>query len=181
MFGSTGARRRARVSASLCLALAAVACATQPADRAALERAADREAIEATLQRYMTGIDTMDEALYASPFTEDATFELNGQVYEGREAIGGIIRGVRENRETRVAEAEAAGTAPPPLLFHVMNNSRIRFGDDGTAHHSAYYMTITRSEDGVRIGAIGRYEDDLVKQDGEWLIVRRQLIPDSPG
>jgi hypothetical protein len=158
------------------------ACATMSnADRADLTRYRDREAIEATLERYMVGIDSMDEAIYKSAFAEDATFELNGQVYEGRDAIGRIIVGVRENYDARTAQAAADGTPPPNTLFHIRMNPRIGFVDETTAVHRSYYETISESLDGeVRIGAIGRYEDVLEKRDGEWLIVKRLLVPNTP-
>jgi hypothetical protein len=163
-------------------ALLQTACATAPgADRAAPERYADRLAIAETLQRYMVGIDSMDEALYESAFAEDATFELNGQLYEGREAIGEIIVGVRNNREARLAASAADGSPPPNTLFHVMMNSRIGFLDEDTAIHRSYYETVSQAPDGsVRIGAIGRYEDELRRIGGEWLIVKRLLVPNSP-
>lgn len=173
---------RFRTSASLGLALVLAACATAPRDDlAAPARYSDRLAIEETLQRYMIGIDAMDEALYESAFAEHATFELNGQVYEGREAIGEIIVGVRTNREARLAASAADGSPPPSTLFHIMMNSRIAFVDEDTAIHRSYYETISQNPEGeVRIGAIGRYEDELEKIDGAWLIVRRKLIPNTP-
>jgi len=163
-------------------ALLAAACATlSDADRADLARYRDREAIEATLERYMVGIDSMDEAIYKSAFAEDATFELNGQVYQGRDAIGGIIAGVRESYDARTAQAAADGSPPPNTLFHIRMNARIGFVDATTAIHRSYYETISETPDGqVRIGAIGRYDDVLEKRDGAWLIVSRKLIPNTP-
>jgi hypothetical protein len=177
-----GDERTVRAVVALALAAAATACASLPAgEAAAAQRYADREAIAATLQRYMVGIDSMDEALYENAFAEDATFELNGQVYEGREAIGDIIVGVRNNREARLAQAAADGSPPPNTLFHIMMNSRIGFLDADTAIHRSYYETISQAPDGtVRIGAIGRYEDVLEKRDGEWLIAKRLLVPNAP-
>lgn len=168
---------------ALALTLAAAACAATPAPDPGgpPERYADRLAIAETLQRYMVGIDSMDEALYESAFAENATFELNGQIYEGRETIGDIIVGVRTNREARLAASAADGSPPPNTLFHIMMNSRIAFVDEDTAIHRSYYETISQSPEGeVRIGAIGRYEDELQKIDGAWLIVKRKLIPNSP-
>lgn len=174
--------RRLACACALGTLLLAAACATTPsADVAAMARYADREAIAETLQRYMIGIDSMDEALYESAFAEDATFELNGQIYEGREAIGEIIVGVRNNREARLAASAADGSPPPNTLFHIMMNSRIGFVDEDTAIHRSYYETISQNPEGeVRIGAVGRYEDELQKIDGEWLIVKRKLIPNTP-
>jgi hypothetical protein len=167
-------------SAAIAAAFAVSACATAPGP-VAPERTADRLAIAETLQRYMVGIDSMDEALYESAFAEHATFELNGQIYDGREAIGEIIVGVKSNREARLAAAAADGSPPPSTLFHIMMNSRIAFVDEDTAIHRSYYETISQNPQGeVRIGAIGRYEDELQKIDGEWLIVARKLIPNSP-
>jgi hypothetical protein len=172
---------RTRVALAAGGLLAAACAATPDAGLGAPERYADRLAIAETLQRYMIGIDSMDETLYESAFAEDATFELNGQVYEGREAIGEIIVGVRNNRETRLAASAADGSPPPNTLFHIMMNSRIGFVDEDTAIHRSYYETISQAPDGtVRIGAIGRYEDVLEKRDGAWLIVKRLLVPNAP-
>ena len=166
-----------RAFALLATLSALAACATSPE----LQRYRDREAIEATLERYMVGIDSMDETIYKSAFAEDATFELNGQVYEGRDAIGGIIAGVRANYDARVAQAAAEGAPPPNTLFHIRMNARIGFVDETTAIHRSYYETISQNPEGeVRVGAIGRYEDVLEKRDGEWLIVKRLLVPNAP-
>ena len=42
-----------------------------------------------------------------------------------------------------------------------------------TARHSSTWMVVMKTNVDIHISAIGRYEDELVKRDGEWLILRR--------
>ena len=46
-----------------------------------------REAITDALYRGVLGLDTNDKALFDSAFTQDASFDLNGSVMSGLEAI----------------------------------------------------------------------------------------------
>ncbi|KUI55847.1 hypothetical protein VP1G_03183 [Cytospora mali] len=47
----------------------------------------DREAINDAIYRAVVGLDTNDVNLFDSAFTEEGSFDLNGKVMEGREAI----------------------------------------------------------------------------------------------
>jgi len=84
----------------------------------------DRQAIETTLVRYSTGLDTFDPDVYASAFTEDAEFTMEDKVYRGREEIAGIIKGMKTSRAERLADKDPAND-PPPIMHHVMSNAVI--------------------------------------------------------
>jgi uncharacterized protein (TIGR02246 family) len=147
---------------------------TTAAGNDALQRLLDKAAIEDVLVQYTRALDTLDADKYASVFTDDAVFELGGgEVRTGRAEIRSIITGLQESR----AEREAAGTATPALMHHVMTNATLEVVSDREAHHYAYWMTIIGDADNsYRVAAMGHYEDVIVKRDGEWLIQSRKLL-----
>lgn len=162
----------------LALTLALCGCAPE-ADKTAvaLQNYVDRQAIETTLVRYSTGLDTLDPDVYASAFTEDAEFSMEGKVYKGREEIRGIITGMKTSRAERAADADPNNN-PPPIMHHVMSNAVIDIVAGDKAIHRCYWMTVNGGPEmyNFRIAAEGRYEDELVKRNGEWLIHRRKII-----
>ena len=67
------------------VALVVLATGSGPAPQAqapGFQNYVDRQAIEATLVRYSTGLDTVDADVYASAFTEDAVIELTEAEHE---------------------------------------------------------------------------------------------------
>jgi len=137
----------------------------------------DRQAIETTLVRYSTGLDTFDADIYASAFTEDAEFTMEGKVFRGRAEIGKIITDMKASRAARAADADPAND-PPPSMHHVMTNAVIDIVAADRAYHHCYWMTVSGGPQmySFRIAAQGRYEDELVKRNGAWLIHRRKIV-----
>jgi uncharacterized protein (TIGR02246 family) len=139
----------------------------------AVQRLLDKDAIEAVLVRYTHALDALDADKYASVFAEDAVFDMGREQRVGRDQIRDIIVGLKNSR----AEREAAGTATPTLMHHVMTNATLEIVSDDEAHHYAYWMTILGgADDKYTVASMGHYEDVLVKRDGEWLIQSRKLL-----
>ena len=158
--------------------LLAVGCGSAPTPQAAaFQNYVDRQAIETTLVRYSTGLDTFDPDIYASVFTEDAEFTMEGKVFHGREEIRGIVAGMKADREARKADKDPAND-PPPIMHHVMTNAVIDITGADTARHHCYWMTVSGGPGlySFRVAAEGRYEDELVKRDGKWLIRSRKIV-----
>jgi len=147
------------------------------APEATVQNYLDRQAIETTLVRYSTGLDTFDADVYASAFTEDAEFQLEGKVHHGRDEIRKIITDMKASRAERAADADPSND-PPPSMHHVMTNAVIDIVSADTARHHCYWMTVSGGPEmyNFRIAAQGAYEDELVKRDGQWLIKRRKII-----
>lgn len=170
-----GLRVRAGVIA---LALLASGCARNSGDQmATVQNYLDRQAIETTLVRYSTGLDTLDPDVYVSAFTEDAEFALEGKVFRGRDEIRTIITDMKASRAARAADADPAND-PPPIMHHVMSNAVIDIVSADSARHHCYWMTVNGGPAmySFRIAAQGRYEDELVKRNGQWLIHRRKIV-----
>lgn len=137
-----------------------------------LQEMLDRAEIQELVTRYVIALDTRDADSYASVFTEDAVYEVPGNVYRGREAIRKIVTDLQASRERSLA----AGTEPVDL-YHVMSNSSIEIVDADEARHTSYAQTVRAADNGQFIvGFMGRYEDVIVKREGRWQILSRKLV-----
>jgi uncharacterized protein (TIGR02246 family) len=142
-------------------------------DAAVLQELRDRAEIEALVARYVTALDTLDADGYAGVFAEDADFDVAGTKYHGRGEIVKVVTGLKESR----AAAEAEGRTQASL-YHTMSNTAIEIVDADQARHASYWQTVRVGPDNViTVGAMGRYEDVLVKRDGQWLIRSRKVVP----
>ena len=95
------------VSAGFALFIAALfsSVSLSAAEDARLYReAADRAAIEQLAYRYIHALDTRDADLYVSVFTEDAVYDIEGQIVEGHDALRDIITGLQASRDRAIAE-----------------------------------------------------------------------------
>ena len=165
-------------AATMAISLLVAACGAAPdGQEASLQNYLDRQAIETTLVRYSTGLDTFDPDVYASAFTEDAEFIMEGKVFRGREEIGKIISDMKAGREARAADTDPAND-PPPSMHHVMSNAVIDIVSADKALHHCYWMTVSGGPElnSFKVAAQGRYEDELVKRQGKWLIHRRKIV-----
>jgi 3-phenylpropionate/cinnamic acid dioxygenase small subunit len=153
---------------------AGTASAATPYGQDALAQWKDRQAIEVLLVQYSTGLDTLQPDLYASCFTDDAEFGPDGQARKGRAKIREVITDLIASRDKRAKE----GTNKPPLaMHHVITNGVIELVDAGHARHHSYWMTvITGADNKITIAAQGRYEDQMVKQNGKWLFSSRKIL-----
>jgi hypothetical protein len=156
------------------LALAVPACTPgSDAGGTARDRIADREAIEATLQRYTRGLDRLDPVLYVSSFTADGVLMIDAKKYQGHDALRTIIA-----QETRLRQSQQDGGQPPRTLFHLEGNSTIEFTSPVRALHQAYWLTASRAgerPEGLSMLGVGSSIDELQKIDGKWLITRREI------
>lgn len=151
-------------------------------DSESLQRLLDRESIEQTLSRANLGFELSDPELFASAFAEDAVYELDADelpaygysrlVYNGRSEIRLII----DDRLEQQANADPATLSYDPASLRRYNrnsNSYITILDESRARHISNWMVTMKTNVDIHISAIGRYEDELVKRNGEWLILKR--------
>lgn len=129
----------------------------------------DRAAIQNLVVKYTIALDTLDADMYASVFAEDAEFTFGGNTYKGRAEIRKIVTGLQERNAKQPADA--------PKSYHVLSNTYVEILSDHEARHRSYWQTIRGPSSGpFTVGGMGRYEDTLVKRDGEWLILKRRII-----
>lgn len=165
--------RAFRILAGLCLGAWLLGTTAQAADSDLLQKLEDRAEIEALVARYVTALDTLDAEMYAGVFAEDADFDVAGTKYHGRPEIATIVTSLKESR----AAAETEGRAQPHL-YHVMSNTQIELLGAESARHRSYWQTVrVGADNAVTVGAMGRYEDTLVKRGDRWLIRSRKIVP----
>lgn len=159
------------VSRGLCLVLMAVVMPGHAAESETVQMLADRAAIYEVGMRYIEALDTRDADLYVSVFTDDAVYDIEGDIVRGHDALRAIITGLQASRDRAIAEGR-----PVVDLYHTNVNPSIDILSPTTARYKAYWQTLRKTEDNVmRIGGMGRIEDDLVKENGQWRIRKRVL------
>lgn len=174
--------RRLALGALLAFVGIAAGCATpSAADVAAARRFADREAIEAVLGRANRGFELSDPDLFANAFAEDAVYELPGTEpvfgydkmrYQGRAEIRTIMTSRLE--KSRKTDPKTLTYDPATLRrFNRNTDDNIEIIDGTHARHTSTWMVVMHTNQNIHISAVGRYEDDLVKRDGQWLIAKR--------
>lgn len=143
-------------------------------------RLTDRQALEDVLKRANVGFELSDPELFAR-FAEDAVYELTGEGpvfgyqkmrYLGRDDIRTIIT----DRLERSRNTDPATLSYDPASLRRYNrntDSFIEIIDDDSARHVSTWMVVMKTNVDIHISAIGRYEDELVKRNGQWLIVKR--------
>lgn len=146
----------------------------------------DREQIQDLMARYALALDTFDAEGYGAVFTEDAMLDIAGKPYQGRAEIAGFVDELKTALMPYVKQVDQKGRHFAPVR-HIISNFVIDIqGDSATA--DSYFSEILsegRSADGrglpQSILNVGRYQDDLVKRDGRWLIARRLIVSDMYG
>jgi uncharacterized protein (TIGR02246 family) len=150
---------------------------TGAAQNRAQESLQDKLEIQALVVRYGTALDTLDPDAYAGVFTTDAELDVAGNVRKGRQQIREIVTGLQRTRD----ENKANGTLSP-ALYHVISNTAIEILGNEEARHRSYWQTVRVGPNNqVTVGAIGQYEDVMVKRAGQWLIRSRKITPFTDG
>lgn len=136
----------------------------------------DRVQIERLMWHYIRALDTGNGDAYAATFTSDGQFGTGAKAVKGHEALKKMIDDYRQ----RVADAEAKSGQKRPPMYHVIANSDLEFVDKDHAHLEAYWMTVVAQGGPTvpsRIAGAGREVDELVRQNGQWLIKTRDVAP----
>jgi ketosteroid isomerase-like protein len=161
--------------------------AAEPADTEARLRALeDHVAIEQLLMRYAAALNTKDADTYVALFTSDAQFELRRAIDEP--PFLGPFKGRDALRKQWFPEGggpvDASGRRAFGPMRHVTTNYEIDVRGD-TATVRAFFIEVVSNGPNIPPGskpptihAMGRYEDELVKQGGQWLFSKRVVVTD---
>lgn len=135
----------------------------------------DRAKIEDLQARYMFAMDFKDADTYASCFTQDGVLDYAGGVETGRDAIRAFINRTKAAEAAQLAK-DKSGLRPARARHSITNIVLKIAGDKATGR--AYWSSLSNDND-KRTGFIsgyGHYEDELVKQNGQWLFTRRKIF-----
>jgi uncharacterized protein (TIGR02246 family) len=161
--------------------LALVLCAAAPAFAAEaqraltteqrLQRVEDQLAIQRILVDYSATQDARDYAGYAALFASNGEWVNGRNVYKGREAIHKML-------------VDLYGAPPPGYVnaesYHITSNAQVDVdGDRATAR--SRHLLVMRGPNGEPTPMLaGRYEDQFIRENGQWKILRRVDTPVMP-
>ncbi len=136
-----------------------------------LQRVEDELAIQRVLVDYATTQDARDYEGYAALFAREGEWVNGDNVYRGRDAIYRML-------------IDLYGETPEDFVnndsYHISTNFEIDLdGDRATAR--SRHLLIMRGPNGEPTPMLGgRYEDDFIREDGQWKILRRVDYPVMP-
>jgi len=147
---------------------------TQPvsAQQVTMATLLDHVQIEDLLTRYYYDLSRSKAHELSEYFTEDALLDVDGTVAKGRAEIAQLY--------SPAPNPKQPAPAPNRRMHMLLNNLIITIkGDTATAH----LIWTGVVDEGIgklpQIAEQGREDDELVKQNGKWLIKRRYVTADG--
>jgi hypothetical protein len=134
-------------------------------------------------------LDGRDWKAYAATFAKEGVLVQGTQETKGPAAIEEQFSRPRTPRTPPAgAAAPSAGAAPaapssgPPIASkHVISNFKIISLTADRAETSAYWETVSTRSTGTVVAGAGHYNDTLIKEDGKWKFLRREIVNPSRG
>jgi len=169
----TGRSNLAEILALLLFALPMVAIA-QTQDQTLeqrLQRVEDELAIRRVLVDYAATQDARDYAAYAALFAKEGEWVNGRTVHKGREAIFKML-------------VDLYGVPPPGFQnndsYHLTSNPEINLNGDRATARSRHLLVLRGPRGEPTPALAGRYEDEFIREDGKWKILRRVDFPVMP-
>jgi uncharacterized protein (TIGR02246 family) len=128
-----------------------------------------REAIRDLVARYNANGDTGRFEQVLALFASDAVMELDGETLRGRDAIGALFE------RTRALVKASATAAERTHLRHFTATHQIDMVDSDHATGRCYFQVLMAHG----LDHWGRYVDEYVRSDGQWLFASRRVTVDG--
>lgn len=131
----------------------------------------DELAIRKIITAYSNTQDAHDYDGYVALFAKDGAWVSGSNVFKGREAIKNMLVGLY-------------GAPPPGYVngesFHISFNADVSVSGDKAIAVSRHVLFM-RGPKGEPVPMLsGRYDDEFVREDGQWKILRRLDTPVMP-
>jgi uncharacterized protein (TIGR02246 family) len=123
----------------------------------------DKDAIRELMAEYCYRLDDGRYDDIAALFTEDGTWDTAFGKATGRAAIAELARSLR-----------ARAGSERPRAVHLVTNIVIAL-DGARAQVRSNWMVMQNSPQGPKIGSGGAYTDEIVEQNGRWLLRYRKI------
>jgi uncharacterized protein (TIGR02246 family) len=145
---------------------------TAPSLEARLAKAEATLAIQRVITDYAARLDAEDFDGYAALFAKDGTWQTGQTVRHGPAEIKAMLAGLY-------------GTPPAGFVntdsYHLVSNIEVDVLDADHAKARSRHLLIMRDANGdPRPALAGRYEDEFVREDGQWKILHRTDFPVMP-
>jgi len=153
-------------------ALSSPVYAAESSVQSRLQRLEDTEAIRVLLDRYVDANEARDYVAYSRLFAREGELVLRNTRLKGPAAI-------RDYLEKNFGGPANASKGPQKGSSHVLTNFRIDVTGDSATSICRWMLVVPGTEGGKpQIGSKGRYEDKLVREDGQWKFRERAIISD---
>jgi uncharacterized protein (TIGR02246 family) len=142
-----------------------------PTIEARLRKAEDILAIQRVITDYSAMIDAQDFDGYVALFAKDGVWQNGNTIRRGPEEIKAMLVGL-------------FGTPPEGFVnresYHLVSNLEVNVdGDRATA--KSRHLLVMRGADGSPTPELaGQYEDEFIREDGKWKILKRVDNPIMP-
>lgn len=130
----------------------------------------DRQQIRDLVFRYRVELDRRDLAAYAALFAEEGT-------WSGRTGSARGPAGIQAMLEERLVPNPPA---PGPTTTHVVTDPTITLSGDTATGFSLWTLIGRSASDTPQILTLGHYEDEYVRENGEWKFASRIAAIDIP-
>lgn len=132
----------------------------------------DTLAVESLMDQYAARLDARDLDGYAGLFAKDGIWQTGNSRHRGPAEIKAMLVGI-------------FGTPPPGFVntedYHLVSNVEVELIDRDHARGHSRYLYVLRGENGSPHPVLaGRYEDEFVREGGEWKILHRTDFPVMP-
>ncbi len=137
----------------------------------------DRLQIYELMDRYGVVHDFGTPEEYAALFTADAEISVGSgpAVVKGHDALVGMA--ARDHQ--RFGGGVTADGKSALIMRHVISNRLVELLGKDAARGSCYVTTLIKTPDnGLAVLSIGRYQDEYLRQGGQWRISRRRILLD---
>lgn len=136
-----------------------------------LQRVEDELAIKRLIVEYAVRLDAKDLDSYLDLFAEDGIWQTGENARRGRAAIREMLEGMYGE-----TEKEPFGYA----RYRIVSNMQVDV-DGNRATARSRHLSLMRGPNGNPVPTLGGlYEDELVRVDGQWKILRRVDYPIMP-
>jgi SnoaL-like domain len=148
---------------------------------ARVKRQEDVEAIRRVLREYGRRLDAGDLKGYADLFAADGEWIGGFGKVKGHDAIQPFME---KNMRTPLPSVEGAAAAAPPRPgprgVHLMTNDIIDVNGDHATAWSKWTYLIRTADNKPAIALEGHYDDELIRENGQWKFQRRTVTGDIP-
>lgn len=131
-----------------------------------------REEIESLMGRYTHAYDLDRMGEMKALFTEDAVMTM--------QIADGDLIGPFEGGDAIVSMMTDAHDGQDDVRRHVISNLVLEDLTDRSARAVSYLTLLSIADGKVSLLSTGRYEDELVNDNGQWLFSKRHIALDLP-
>src|SRR5690606_29496527 len=132
----------------------------------------DRAEIVNLSNRYMVAVDAGDIDTVMSTWHENGVLDWVGGVENGKQEIRAAMSNFGGARYVEIPET---ATSRPRTRHQIINHVIDIEGDTATTIAYWFAMTNNTPQQDVQMFYFGHYEDELVREDGRWLFMKRTV------